>query len=351
MASARSSSAGREGAEGRRQDASSVGAIVTRPAPRGKAASRSTDLPRRKSICHTPPLSVREILALLSAAPASVAVGVRASKEIGVVRYSLLVPISRGAVHFERQLPALVDVLKSLDPAHEILCLDDASGEADSFTRLVESFPSVRCITLPTRSGTSACLSAGVAAAQGETLIVIEAGERYSADDIPRLVERLARADLVCGRRRSTRWQKALLATRHLPRRLLLGGDVHDPNCLFWAARREAVAGLPPAPGLWRHLATWVAMRGFRIGEAYVDHRRTSHPSTTTDRRARPGDLFGIWWQARRWRAQSSAELAAEDEHARLARRQFRGGTTTPRLTTSGAPASPEPEHRFRRSA
>lgn len=266
-------------------------------------------------------------------------------------RYSLLVPISCGAVHFERQLPSLVDVLHALDPAHEIICLDNTRGEEVAFSRIERNFPTVHRMALPARSGTSACLAAGIAAAQGETVFAMEAGERYAADDIPRFIERLARADLVCGRRRSNRLQKALLATRHLPRRLLLGGDVHDPTCLFWAARREAVTGLPPMRGVSRHLATWVSMRGYRVGEMYVDHRRASHAPTTTERGARPGELLAVWWQARHWQAQSSAELAAESERVRLVRRQFRHGAGSARGTTNSTPSMPTQEQRLRRSA
>ncbi|MBX3412835.1 MAG: glycosyltransferase [Pirellulales bacterium] len=264
-----------------------------------------------------------------------------------MIRYSLLVPLSCGVEHFERQLPALCDALEALDPAHEIVCIDDATEEQAALDRLRAKFPVLRRVSLAERAGTTACLSAGIAAAQGEILIALEAGERYSASDIPRMVERLSRADLVWGRRRQTRFQKTLLATRHLPRRLLLGTDAHDPGCLFWAARHETVAGLPPLPGLVRHLATWTARRGFRVGEIYVDHQQPSHAPTTSDRRTRPGELFAIWWQARRWRAQSSAEIAAQDERVRLHRSAH--ASTDPRRSSAAASSTNEP--RLRRSA
>jgi glycosyltransferase involved in cell wall biosynthesis len=268
-----------------------------------------------------------------------------------VIRHSVIVPLARGAAHLERQLRALVAVLSALDPAYEIICVDDASGEREHLARLCAHTPSLRTLELPYRAGTSASLSAGIAAADGETIIAIEAGDRYCAQDLPNLVERLARADLVCGRRRAGRLRKTWLATRHLPRRLLMGSDVHDPSCLFWAARREAVVGLPRARGMCRHLATWVAMRGYRVGEIYVDHRSIRHAPTTSDGWAHPGDLLAAWWLSRRWRAQSAAELAAIEERARQTQRHFGGAAAVTTQPKDSLAAPQTPERRWRRSA
>jgi glycosyltransferase involved in cell wall biosynthesis len=267
-----------------------------------------------------------------------------------VIRNSIIVPLARGAAHFARQLPALVDSLESLDPAYEILCVDDASGERDHLDRLAEQFAKLQILTLPIRAGTGACLSAGIAAARGEHILAIEAGARYRPYDIPHLVERLARADLVCGRRRAGRLRKIWLATRHLPRRLLMGNDVHDPHCLFWAARREAVVGLPPQRGISPYLATWVAMRGYRVGEIYVDHGSIQYPPTTSDRWGHPGDLLAVWWIARRWRAQSVAELEEVEQRLRQAQRHF-GGAAMILQPHDETTTSQTPERHWRRSA
>lgn len=267
-----------------------------------------------------------------------------------MIRHSIIVPLARGAVHFERQLRELVEAASAIDPAYEILCVDDASGEREHLVQLCARTPRLRVVELPRRSGTGACLSAGIAAAQGDTIVALEAGDRFSPRDMARLVERLSRADLVCARRRASRVKKTWLAIRHLPRRLLLSGDVHDPSCLFWAARREAVIGLPPVRHVCRHLATWVAARGFRVCEVYVDQRRVRHASTTSDGWSHASDLLAAWWQSRQWRVQSLAELA-EVANSMPSTRRYIGAASLALPSNEHSASTQTSEQNWRRSA
>ncbi len=108
----------------------------------------------------------------------------------------------------------------------------------------------------------------------------------------------LNRADLVFGRRRRSRLAKWWLALRLLPRRLLLGLDIRDPDCLFWAARREALQEVMLTRGMHRFLAAQVSQHGFRVSETHVDHRRAPWPRGQS---RCPGaiNLLTLWWRQR----------------------------------------------------
>src|SRR6187455_2864476 len=107
-----------------------------------------------------------------------------------MIRYSILIPQRERADDVRRQLPSLTAALDRMESPHEIIVIDDASTTAN--LRLLEKLrgecPSLRVLRLDSPSGASVALTAGIAAARGETVIAIEAGETYSADQVPWLV-------------------------------------------------------------------------------------------------------------------------------------------------------------------
>src|SRR5437868_14043031 len=102
------------------------------------------------------------------------------------------------------------------------------------------------------------------------------------------------------GRRKSTGFRKLYERVARIPRWLLLGLESHDPDCLLWAARREAVADISLMAGMARYLPAIVANRGYRVCEAYIEH--TGPRQLLQDVAPNPGDLLAAWWHCRRWR-------------------------------------------------
>jgi len=166
--------------------------------------------------------------------------------------------------------------------------------------------------------GVSVALSAAVRAARGEVLIATEPGVAYPPSQILHLIDGLQRADFMAGRRRQGGIAKAWHRISRLPRWLLLGLSGHDPDCLFWAARREVFADFQLTPGMARYLPALVMRRGFRACEVYVEHHGDRRP--LNDVPANPGDLLAAWWHCRRWRNCSPYELTA----GRSAQSKFR---------------------------
>jgi len=147
----------------------------------------------------------------------------------------------------------------------------------------------------------------------------MEASGQYLPEQIPWLLERLARADLVFGRRQFKRPTKLAQSALQTPRRLLLGLEARDPDCLFWAARREAIAGLELAPGMHRFLGSLVTARGFRVAETHVDHDPSRASRSWHDTHPSLGNLLAAWWQRRSYRPYVVTEIEVESGRHRAA--------------------------------
>ena len=260
-----------------------------------------------------------------------------------MVHYSILIPARDCAESLRAQIPRLTAELERLSLPFEILTIADGSTPETiaQFEAMQQADARVRVLRLETAVGASVALSAGMAAARGDILIAIEAGQRYPVEQIPHLVARLSRLDLVFARRRLGSWKKLWHRVQRIPRGLLLGLDVRHPECLFWAARREAVADITLAPGMRRYLPWLVAGRGFRVGDMYV--KENPCDSTLHDPKPNPLDLLSAWWTCRRWRNDSAHELqpVATTNGLRLVRAD--AADSQPVLMGEGSASVPAP--------
>ena len=163
---------------------------------------------------------------------------------------------------------------------------------------------------------------AGLRAARGETVIIIEPGDRYPADQWSLLLRALSRADFVWGRRRRVGWPKLVERLGRLPRWLFLGRETRDSDCLFWAARREVFNGLPMTPRFVRYLPALVAQQGYRVDSAYVEPRVARQ--TPTDGSGAPAHiphvpqatLLAAWWECYKLRRAERANAVARQQTA-----------------------------------
>ena len=231
------------------------------------------------------------------------------------IRYSVLIPVCRAAAAVIEQLAALRSTMERLGEPYEVICIDDASA-SESFAELqanAQGNPALRLLRLERPAGASSAVAAGISAARGEILIALDPVQTR-CEQIPLLLKRLSRADAVFGKRETIGFAKWRQRFVRIPRGLLLGLEVRDPECLFWAARREAVADFEPARGMLRYLSSLIAMRGFRVTEVGVQSApvdSSANRRNPIDGWPNPGDLLNIWWRRRRYRACEAREVAA----------------------------------------
>jgi dolichol-phosphate mannosyltransferase len=218
-------------------------------------------------------------------------------------------------VHNERDsLPPLVAELRAAlrDRAAEIIAVDDASsdGSREAWTALAGGERTLRLLRLRRRSGQSAALAAGWAAARAPIVVTLDADGQNDPADIPALLGALE-ADpglVACVGVRTVRrdgaWTRAQSVVANRVRDLITGHRVRDSACGLKAMRREALLRLPRFDGMHRFLPTLLARDGGRVLELPVSHRPRRHGASKYGMwdRARRGlrDAFGVRWLRRR---------------------------------------------------
>lgn len=191
-----------------------------------------------------------------------------------MVHYSIVLPQRNSARDVARLVDELTPAMASLGKPYELICVDDGSDSPNrhQLGHLLERHAELRLVALDRASGMGAAIAEGVRAARGEEIVVMEASGQYSAGEVPRLVRRLSRVDAVFGCRRRRPPRRVVRRLAQVIGRLLLRGAVRDPECLFWAARREALADVDLSY-TGAHVPARVARLGFRTGELHVTHR------------------------------------------------------------------------------
>jgi dolichol-phosphate mannosyltransferase len=191
--------------------------------------------------------------------------------------------------------------IRRAQPEAEIVAVDD--GSTDGTGDLLRDLPNVRVITLGKNCGQSAALYAGLRAASGEIMAMMDGDGQNDPADIGQLVAALDNADVAYGVRAKRQDSAARIAAgkaANAIRRAVLGDHATDTGCTLKVIRREHVALLVPFNGLHRYLPAFFARSGLRAVEIPVNHRprRAGVSKYTLGGRALRGiyDLVGVRW-------------------------------------------------------
>ncbi|PYI66791.1 MAG: glycosyltransferase [Verrucomicrobia bacterium] len=213
---------------------------------------------------------------------------------------SVVVPLFNEEESISLLQTELSAALKNFD--YEIVFVDD--GSADCTADRIEHKMNVRVIRFEKNAGQSAAIYAGVMAARGATLVLIDGDLQNDPADIPRLLAEIARgADLVCGyraQRRDTRVKRLTSRIANAVRSRFTKDGVRDTGCTLKAMRRECISALVPFKGMHRFIPALVKGAGFRLVEIPVNHRlrRFGRSKYGLGNRALRAtiDMFGVRW-------------------------------------------------------
>ena len=190
--------------------------------------------------------------------------------------------------------------LKDVD--YEIIFVDD--GSVDRTIERIEAQANVQVIRLEKNAGQSAAIYAGLEAAHGATVVLIDGDLQNDPADIPRLLAEIARgADLVCGyraQRRDTLVKRLTSWIANAVRSRFAKDGVRDTGCTLKAMRRECVSALVPFKGMHRFIPALVKGAEYRLVEIPVNHRprRFGQSKYGLGNRAVRAtiDMFGVRW-------------------------------------------------------
>jgi glycosyltransferase involved in cell wall biosynthesis len=192
---------------------------------------------------------------------------------------SVIIPIKDERDNIRPLHGRLCRVLDGLGPSHEIVFIDDGSGDG-SFAVLEElaaADPRVKVVRLRRNFGQSAALRAGIDLSSGDVVVTMDGDLQNDPADIPRLLERLAEGhDAVLGLRANR--QDSLLI-RTLPSllgnwliRKVTGVDIKDMGCTLRAMRRELAEALPLYGEMHRFIPVLAQQHGARLAQIPVRH-------------------------------------------------------------------------------
>jgi len=202
--------------------------------------------------------------------------------DVDRVPVSVVIPAFNEAHRLPWSLPVLTDALGLL-PDAELIIVDDGSTDGTSrvAAELLRDVPNSQVIRLPWNNGKGAAVRVGVAAADGDAIVFMDADLASDVGDLPILLAALDDAEVALGSRRLGRGANRA-ATRRLGSwafnqltRSLVSLDVADTQCGFKAFRRaeaKVLFGLSQANGFGFDVEVLSLARslGYRIAEIPV---------------------------------------------------------------------------------
>lgn len=214
---------------------------------------------------------------------------------------SVVVPVFNEEENMSILQAELQAALNGLD--HEIIFVDD--GSKDRTAEKIENAPNVRVLRFEKNAGQSAAMYAGLHAASGATVVLIDGDLQNDPADIPKLVARIdnGEADLVCGyraKRQDTMVKRITSRVANFVRSRYTKDGVRDTGCTLKAMRRECVSALVPFKGMHRFIPALIKNAGYRLVEVPVNHRprRFGQSKYGLGNRALRAtvDMFGVRW-------------------------------------------------------
>ena len=165
----------------------------------------------------------------------------------------------------------------------EMIFVDD--GSADDSWSIVQELAAadtrVFGVRLRRNFGKAAAISAGTVVASFEYVVTIDADLQDDPHEIPKLFVQMEKGfDVVSGWKRDRKdpWSRRVASKGfNWLVNTLTKVKLHDHNCGFKLYRREVFDEVDLYGGFHRFVPVLAAARGFRIGEAVVNHRPRKH--------------------------------------------------------------------------
>lgn len=213
---------------------------------------------------------------------------------------SVVVPLYNEEENVPDLQSQLVEAMRGFD--YELIFVDD--GSTDATAARVALNPGVRLLRFTKNSGQSAAMYAGIMAARGSVIAMLDGDLQNDPADIPALVRKLDDGfDFVCGyrkNRKDTPFKRLQSRIANAIRSRFIGDGVRDTGCSLKALRRECRDALIPFNGMHRFIPALIRSAGHRITEVPVNHRPRIHgvsKYTFWSRALRATkDMFGVSW-------------------------------------------------------
>lgn len=196
---------------------------------------------------------------------------------------SVVIPLYNEKDSLPELYRQLVSTLSELDPAAEIVFVDDGSndGSREVLEQLLKSDPRVIVVRLRRNFGKSAALSAGFMQSTGDVIVTMDADLQDIPAEMKKLLDRLEEGcDLVSGwkiNRKDPLRKRVASRVFNWVTSFLTGVGIHDINCGFKAYRRKVIEEIRVYGEMHRYIPVLASYRGFVVDEVPVRHQARKH--------------------------------------------------------------------------
>ena len=194
---------------------------------------------------------------------------------------SLVAPVYNEKECIEEFVREADGELKKLGRGYEIVCADDCStdGSREILIGLKAKYPQLRVVRLKRNQGQSGAFEAGIAAARGKFVVLIDADLQNDPADIGRLIAALEAPDKpACAAGRRAKRQDNFIRkfsskVANAVRIWITGDPIRDTGCSLKAFRAEYAKRMKLFRGMHRFFTTLIRMQGGGVVEIDVNHR------------------------------------------------------------------------------
>jgi len=222
---------------------------------------------------------------------------------------SIVIPVYNEEDNIKPLISELQEVLRGLDRSYEIVFVDDGSRDRslEILKEAASQDPHIRVIRFGKNAGQTAAFDAGFRTAQGDIVVTLDADLQNDPHDIPRLLKKIEKFDVVCGWRHKRRdpWIKIVSSKiANFVRNKLSQEEIVDTGCSLKAFRKECLQNMKLFNGMHRFLPTLAKMEGFTATQVKVNHRPRKFGTTKytiSNRMVRAfTDLLAVRWMKNR---------------------------------------------------
>jgi glycosyltransferase involved in cell wall biosynthesis len=197
------------------------------------------------------------------------------------IQVSLVAPVYNEKECIEDFLREADAELKKLGRSYEIVCADDCStdGTREILIALKKSFEALRVVRITPNQGQSGAFEAGIRAARGQYIVLIDADMQNDPADIGKLIAALegpGKPACAAGRRakRQDNFVRRISSKIANGVRIWLTKDpIRDTGCSLKCFDARYAKRMKMFKGMHRFFTTLVRMQGGAIVEVDVNHR------------------------------------------------------------------------------
>lgn len=198
-----------------------------------------------------------------------------------VIQVSLVAPVYNEKECIEDFIKEADAELKKLGRPYEIVCADDCStdGTKEILIGLKRSYEALRVVRLTRNQGQSGAFEAGIRAARGQFIVLIDADMQNDPADIGKLLAALegpGKPACAAGRRAKRRDNFVRRVSSKIANgvRIWLTKDpIRDTGCSLKGFDARYAKRMKMFKGMHRFLTTLVRMQGGAVVEIDVNHR------------------------------------------------------------------------------